>query len=63
MKEMGLLQAAIDFFGLRPGQSRMDFMRDEYKKLSEKDREEIKAGLEQNGYKIVAQPMKEAPTT
>ena len=57
MKEMGILQACIDFFGLRAGQSRMDFMRDEYKRLTKADVEEIKAGLEKNGYKIVAQPV------
>ena len=58
MKEMGILQASIDFFGLKLGQSRMDFMRDEFKKLTDADKVEIKTGLEQNGYKIVAQPMK-----
>jgi hypothetical protein len=54
MKEMTALSAAIDFFGLKQGQSRMDFARDEWKKLNDADKDEIKSGLEQNGYKIVA---------
>jgi hypothetical protein len=54
MKEMTALSAAIDFFGLKQGQSRMDFARDEWKKLNDADKDEIKTGLEQNGYKIVA---------
>lgn len=54
MKQMTILQAAIDFFGLKQGQSRMDFARDEWKKLTDADKVEIKAGLEQNGYEIVA---------
>ncbi len=54
MKETTILQAAIDFFGLKNGQSRMGFARDEWKKLSDADKAEIKSGLEQNGYKIVA---------
>ena len=53
MKEMSELLAYIDFFGLKPNQSRMDFMRDEYKKLTDSDRAEIRKGLEQSGYKIV----------
>lgn len=54
MKEMTILQASIDFFGLKPEQSRMDFARDEWKKLTDADKAEMKAGLEQNGYKIIA---------
>lgn len=54
MKEMTLLSAVIDFFGLKAGQSRMDFMKDEYKKLTDADRAEIADGLEKNGYKITA---------
>ena len=53
-KELQLLSAAIDFFGLKEGQSRMDFARDEWKKMSDADKEEIKGGLEKNGYKIVS---------
>ena len=54
IKEIGLLGACIEFFGLKPGQSKMDFMRDEFKNLTDADRTEIAAGLEKNGYKIVA---------
>ena len=54
MKEMTLLSAAIDFFGLRDGQSRMDFAKQEWKLLTGADKAEVKAGLEMNGYKIVA---------
>lgn len=54
MKELTLIQACIDFFGLRDGQSRMDFMRDEYKKLTPEDRKHLIPGLEKNGYKIVS---------
>lgn len=52
MKEMSLLQAAIDFFGLKPGQDRMTFMKSEFKPLTDADRSEIADGLEKNGYKI-----------
>ena len=54
MKEMTLLSAAIDFFGLREGQSRMEFAKQEWKLLTDADKEEIKIGFEKNGYKIVA---------
>ena len=53
MKQMTALQAAIDFFGLKPGQERMAFAKDEFKKLTDADKAEVKAGLEQNGYKII----------
>lgn len=52
MKEMSLLQACIDFFGLKEGQDRMSFMKHEYKNLTDTDRLEIASGLEKNGYKI-----------
>ena len=54
MKQMTTLQAAIDFFGLKEGQTRMQFAKDEWQKLSKPDQEEIKAGLAQNGYEITA---------
>ena len=54
MKQMTLLSAAIDFFGLKDGQTRMEFAKGEYKQLTDADKEEIKAGLEKNGYEIVA---------
>jgi hypothetical protein len=56
MKTMTLLAACIDFFGLHPGQNKIAFGKDEYKKLSDDDRKEIRAGLEQNGYIILDQP-------
>ena len=52
MKEMSLITACIDFFGLKNGQDKMSFMKDEYKKLTAEDRVEIANGLEKNGYKI-----------
>ena len=52
MKEMSLLQACIDFFGLKPGQDRMTFMKFEYKSLTADDRKEIAEGLAKNGYTI-----------
>ncbi len=55
VKKMTLMAACRDFFGLKEGQSSLDFGR-EYKALTEADKAEIKAGLEQNGYEIVAAP-------
>lgn len=52
MEPTSLIVACIEFFGLRSGQSRMDFMRDEYRKLTPEDQQEIKAGLEAQGYSI-----------
>ena len=46
------IERVIAFFGLREGQSRMDFMRDEYKKLSEAERIEIAAALDAQGYTV-----------
>ena len=54
MKQMTLLSAAIDFFGLREGQSRMEFAKLEWKALNDADKAEVKAGLEKNGYEIVS---------
>jgi hypothetical protein len=56
MKTMTLLAACIDFFGLKSGQNKIEFGKEEYKKLSDDDRKEIRAGLEQNGYIILDQP-------
>jgi hypothetical protein len=53
MKKMTMLSACIDFFGLKEGQSKMDFGK-EYKQLTDTDRQEIKAGLEKNGYEIMS---------
>lgn len=49
---IGLLNACIQFFGLRTGQSRMDFMKDEYKKLTAQDRDEIRDALKAQGWNI-----------
>lgn len=51
MKEMSFVPACKDFFGFKHGQSLGEFMT-ECKALSPEDREEIKAGLEANGYNI-----------
>lgn len=48
---MSFIQACREFFGQRPDQSAMDFMK-EIKALSETDRAEIKAGLIALGYNI-----------
>jgi hypothetical protein len=52
-KGMTLMQACRDFFGLKPGQTGLQFGQ-EYKALSDSDRNEIKAGLEAKGYEIIA---------
>jgi len=54
------LEACIKFFGLRPGQSRMDFMRDEYKRLTPTDKAEIHAGFVKLGVDCAAPT---SPTT
>ena len=53
VKQKTFLMACLDFFGCLPNQSKMEFSQ-ELKKLTEADRAEISAGLEANGYKIVA---------
>lgn len=50
-RPMKFVPACKDFFGLKEGQTLRDFM-DECKQLTEANRAEIKAGLEQNGYAI-----------
>jgi hypothetical protein len=52
MKEMSFVTACKDFFGLLKDQTNIQFLQ-EVKKLSPQDRDEIKAGLEKNGYKII----------
>lgn len=54
-KRMTFMAACRDFFGLKDGQSAMDFGK-ELKQLTEADRAEIKAGLVGFGYEIVAAP-------
>jgi hypothetical protein len=51
--KMTFMQACKDYFGLLPGTSNMDFAK-EVKALTPADRAEITAGLEKNGYEIVA---------
>ena len=51
-KEMRFTAACRDFFGYRPGTGLREFG-EELKALTAEDRAEIKAGLEQNGYKII----------
>jgi hypothetical protein len=53
IKKLTFMGACRDFFGLKEGQSAMDFGK-ELKQLTDADRAEIKAGLEQNGYEILA---------
>jgi len=45
------IAACKDFFGFKPGQTLMEF-RDEIKALTPADKDEIQAGLVQNGYKF-----------
>lgn len=55
MKEMTFMAACKEFFGLKPGQTSLDFGR-EIKELTTEDRHEIAKGLEAHGYKIVGLP-------
>ena len=48
---MAFVAACKDFFGLKPDQNLRGFM-DECKELTDKDRADIRAGLESNGYAI-----------
>jgi hypothetical protein len=52
IKKMTFMAACKDFFGLHAGQTGMEFGR-EIKALTEVDRQEIKKGLEMNGYEIL----------
>lgn len=52
-KEVSLVIAAKDFFGLRTGTTLKDFT-EEWKALNEADKAEIRKGLEANGYNIKA---------
>lgn len=54
-KQMTFLGACREFFGVKEGQTALDFGK-ELKQLTEQDRKEITAGLEQNGYTIVTAP-------
>jgi hypothetical protein len=54
-KKLTFMAACRDFFGLKDGQTAMEFGK-ELKQLTDKDREEIKAGLAAIGYEIIAAP-------
>jgi len=51
MKTMGLLAAIKDFFGLKPGQTSVEFG-EEWKALNEDDREYFRFHLTNAGYNI-----------
>lgn len=51
-KKLSFMAACKDFFGLKSGQTSMDFAK-EIKELTEEDRKDIRLGLEQNGYEIL----------
>ena len=50
-KQVGLITAIKDYFGMLPGQTLSEFSQ-EVKRLNEADRAEIKAGLIKLGYDI-----------
>ena len=52
MKEMTFMQACKDFFGVKDGQTPMQFAK-EVRELTTDDRADITLGLEKNGYKII----------
>ncbi len=49
------MAACRDFFGLKPGQTSLEFGK-EIKELTPEDRKEISAGLTNLGYEIIAAP-------
>ncbi len=51
-KRMTFMAACKDFFGLKSGQTALDFGK-EIKALTDSDKAEIKAGLEKHGYEIL----------
>jgi hypothetical protein len=51
-KKVTFMQACREFFGLKDGQSGLDFGR-EVKALTPLDRVEIKSGLEKFGFEII----------
>lgn len=61
-KPMTYMNACADFFGRRPGQTLMQF-RDELKGLTDKDRMEIREGLEQMGYAITTPAVAQGAST
>lgn len=55
MKKLTFMASCRDFFGLKEGQTAMEFGK-ELKELTETDRAEIKVGLQKLGYEIIAAP-------
>jgi hypothetical protein len=55
LKKLTFMAACRDFFGVREGQTAMDFGK-ELKELPPQDRAEIKEGLTKLGYEIIAAP-------
>lgn len=53
MKQLTLIAAMRDYFGILPGKTSMDFMA-EIKALTAADRDWFKANLPNVGYEIVA---------
>lgn len=51
-KKLTFMGACKDFFGLKPGQTALQFGQ-EIKALTDADKAEIKDGLEKNGYEIM----------
>lgn len=56
VKKLTFMGACKDFFGLKEGQTALQFGQ-EIKALTEDDKKEIKAGLEANGYEIMQSAM------
>ncbi len=52
IKKLTFMAACKDFFGIKEGQTSMQFAQ-EIKALTAEDRVEIGAGLAQNGYEIL----------
>ena len=52
-KQMSLIIACKDYFGLRPNQTAMDFMR-EFKELTDKDKSFFRDHLPSVGYEITS---------
>ena len=51
MKEMSLVMALKDYFGMKPGQTSMDFLK-EVKELTDEDKIWFRDNLPSVGYKI-----------
>lgn len=51
VKKLSLVAATKDYFGMRPGQTAMDFLK-EWKQLTDEDKAFLKAHLNRAGYEI-----------